>query len=317
MSNGFPKRAGVLRGCILAYLVDCIMTAQHALFTRVSWKDDGFFAGKGPAVYGMNDGQGIYGAITFEGELLVGIFYDTHSERSPYRHPETYDLNRFFQGMPSHHRILVDGPLEDFIGNVDGQLIPEVTTAFWDNGDYLTAADPWEVVLNEGARVVRIELMADIDDALAAWQEEYEMSPHQVAFSRLLFDCKMSCPTGIIELSNAEVTWLRSTCEERSAERKEQAISGCRDSLAALGIRFPPVLGLNPACQTPTTVALANAVYDNRNLPDGTLDNARLSVLADALEDAGCNNTEILGHLRSSGPHVRGCWVVDCLTGRE
>jgi hypothetical protein len=41
-----------------------------------------------------------------------------------------------------------------------------------------------------------------------------------------------------------------------------------------------------------------------------------LPVLADALEEAGCTDADILGHLRGPGPHVRGCWVVDALLGK-
>jgi hypothetical protein len=36
-------------------------------------------------------------------------------------------------------------------------------------------------------------------------------------------------------------------------------------------------------------------------------------VLADAMEDAGVKDAEILDHLRGPGPHLRGCWVVDLL----
>lgn len=43
----------------------------------------------------------------------------------------------------------------------------------------------------------------------------------------------------------------------------------------------------------------------------------RLPILADALEDAGCTNQDILDHCRGGGVHVRGCWVVDLLLGRE
>jgi hypothetical protein len=82
------------------------------------------------------------------------------------------------------------------------------------------------------------------------------------------------------------------------------------------GNPFRPVT-LSPARQPPQVVALAQAAYDNRHLPAGTLEPARLAVLADALEDAGCDNAELLGHLRGPGPHVRGCWVVDLLTGRS
>jgi hypothetical protein len=43
----------------------------------------------------------------------------------------------------------------------------------------------------------------------------------------------------------------------------------------------------------------------------------RLPTLADAPEDAGCTNTDILAHCRVPGVHVRGCWVVDLLLGKE
>jgi hypothetical protein len=68
---------------------------------------------------------------------------------------------------------------------------------------------------------------------------------------------------------------------------------------------------------TPAVVAIAQAAYDERELPGGTLDNARLAVLADALEDAGCTAPELLAHLRSVGAHVRGCFAVDLILGRS
>jgi hypothetical protein len=42
-----------------------------------------------------------------------------------------------------------------------------------------------------------------------------------------------------------------------------------------------------------------------------------LPILADALEEAGCADTDILGHCRSEGPHVRGCWAVDLILGKN
>ena len=68
---------------------------------------------------------------------------------------------------------------------------------------------------------------------------------------------------------------------------------------------------------TPQVLALAQTAYDNRQLPSGTLDNDRLAILADALEDAGWENADILGHLRSAGPHVRGCFALDLILGKE
>jgi hypothetical protein len=55
---------------------------------------------------------------------------------------------------------------------------------------------------------------------------------------------------------------------------------------------------------------LAQGVYDDRAFD-------RLIVLADALEEAGCLDAELLAHCREPGEHVRGCWVVDLLALKE
>jgi hypothetical protein len=64
-------------------------------------------------------------------------------------------------------------------------------------------------------------------------------------------------------------------------------------------------------------VRLAQAAYEERHLPEGTLDNGRLAILADALEEAGCPDIDILDHLRGPGPHVRGCWAVDLILSKD
>jgi hypothetical protein len=80
-------------------------------------------------------------------------------------------------------------------------------------------------------------------------------------------------------------------------------------------IRQPlPLPALAPAWLTPTVSSLARAAYAERLLPGGEFDAFRLAVLSDALEEAGCDDEDVLNHLRSPGPHVRGCWPIDqCL----
>jgi hypothetical protein len=84
---------------------------------------------------------------------------------------------------------------------------------------------------------------------------------------------------------------------------------------------------------TPTAISLARAAYDHRDPATGHLDQVRLAVLADALEEAGCQDYRILEHLRQGsqefdvghgnvefhdpGPHVRGCWALDLILGKE
>jgi len=76
-----------------------------------------------------------------------------------------------------------------------------------------------------------------------------------------------------------------------------------------VGNPFRPVTA-DPSWLTATVDALATAIYDERAFD-------RLPILADALEDAGCTNADILNHCRQPGEHVRGCWVVDLVLGKS
>jgi hypothetical protein len=107
---------------------------------------------------------------------------------------------------------------------------------------------------------------------------------------------------------------------ERAAIETAARNSHCDFVRDLLGNPFRAPAGVDPAWlewNAGTVRHLAEAAYENRSLPGGTLDNARLAVLADALEEAGCGDVELLGHLRGPGPHVRGCWAVDGLLGKS
>ena len=75
-----------------------------------------------------------------------------------------------------------------------------------------------------------------------------------------------------------------------------------------VGNPFRPV-EFAPAWRTDTALALAAGIY-----AEPAFD--RLPILADALEEAGCDNADVLAHCRGPGPHARGCWVVDGVLGK-
>jgi hypothetical protein len=75
----------------------------------------------------------------------------------------------------------------------------------------------------------------------------------------------------------------------------------------------PAVLAWNGG----TVRRMAEGIYEDRKLPEGTLDAGRLAILADALLDAGCDNEALIQHCRGEGPHVRGCWAVDLILGKQ
>jgi hypothetical protein len=96
-----------------------------------------------------------------------------------------------------------------------------------------------------------------------------------------------------------------------AADGAEQAVGRehCDLLRDIAGNPFRPVR-FDPAWRSVLAVGLATGIYD-------THDFDRLPILADALEDAGCSDADLLAHLRSPGPHVRGCWAVDLVLGKE
>ena len=75
------------------------------------------------------------------------------------------------------------------------------------------------------------------------------------------------------------------------------------------GNPFRPV-AIDPSWRMPAVVNLAETIYEHRAFDC-------LPLLAGALEEVGCRNAELLAHCRGPGPHVRGCWVVDLILGKE
>jgi hypothetical protein len=67
---------------------------------------------------------------------------------------------------------------------------------------------------------------------------------------------------------------------------------------------------VDPTWLTSTVVSLAEGIYAERAFD-------RLPILADALQDAGCDSADVLDHCRGTGPHARGCWVVDLVLGKS
>jgi hypothetical protein len=110
---------------------------------------------------------------------------------------------------------------------------------------------------------------------------------------------------------------------------RDDSLTGRRAEMAALlrdvfGNPFRPYCDLcphdgtgvgvlrhfDPAWRTPAAVGIARRAYDERDF-------GALPVLADALEEVGCEDSDILAHCRSPGPHVRGCHVLDLVLGKS
>ncbi len=169
-----------------------------------------------------------------------------------------------------------------------------------------------------GAQTAAEEAKAERLDAVmaAAYAAYSASSPHEEG-----------AEDGISWANHAFMMALSATCRARHggdqgtwhATAKAELTESCRLLRDLFGNPFRPPPAIDPtwlAWDGGLVQRLAEDAYEVRSLPEGGLDNARLAVLADALEDAGCTNAELLDHLRDPGPHVRGCFAVDWVLGK-
>ncbi len=135
-----------------------------------------------------------------------------------------------------------------------------------------------------------------------------ESSHHLIQFAEALFDI----PSRFLSAgSSAEVVWqvvpnliaVVSVADESQQRSWIRELAGNPYRPAVLD---PTWLGWNDGC----VGKLARVLDAERRFED-------LPILADALEDAGCTETMLLEHLRSSGPHCHGCWALDTVLGRQ
>jgi hypothetical protein len=119
--------------------------------------------------------------------------------------------------------------------------------------------------------------------------------------------------TGVSNLAaDAAAHWARRSDRDPLQQWRVQAEWAAQLILLRdiFGNPFHPVT-FSPSWRTDTAVSLARTMYESRDF-------SAMPILADALQDAGCDNPDILDHCRDTAlTHVRGCWVVDLVLGKE
>lgn len=181
----------------------------------------------------------------------------------------------------------------------------------------------WEMLEDERSRQA-VEVAERHADGLA---KPGELAAARAAAQKAHRRFPAESPAGLAALvvvhSTAPDEGLHGSRRNRSSAAQEEdpgwlaARAAQSASLRDLfGNPFRPAV-IPPDCLTPSVVSVAQATYEDRALPSGHLDLVRLSVLADALEEAGCHDLEVLGHLRSPGPHTRGCFILDLILSKD
>ena len=103
-------------------------------------------------------------------------------------------------------------------------------------------------------------------------------------------------------------SFLANAVAKTGGDRNQESEAQAHLLRDIVGNPFRPVT-LDRSWLTRDVRALAKGIYKDRAFD-------QMPILADALQDAGCDSEDVLNHCRGPGPHVRGCWVVDLVLGR-
>jgi hypothetical protein len=152
---------------------------------------------------------------------------------------------------------------------------------------------------------------AELVEVRTAAQEAYfeaRAEVHRWMAEAALWTVAVQVPVRKV-VDNTLPFYLYPNYHERTGQRLEKETQQANLLRDIFGNPFRPAT-LDPDWRTSTVVALAEGIYAERAFD-------RMPILADALQDAGCNNDDILAHCRdASQVHARGCWVVDLVLGK-
>lgn len=197
-------------GCILASVAHAIMVAHYpSIANENSW--DGIN-------YSVQDSQGARGTITFYKDFCVGAFRNEYSSRLTTKFK---DANEYFQGAPQEVVQSANSEaLQYLLDDIQEQIVPVITTAFWGNNRELWTIDSSKEFFENGGFLIERQLMS-FDTAISEWIEDYEMSEQQVDLLKSIYSRKISNSKDKIILSAKEISMIGVFDEEGLIASKE------------------------------------------------------------------------------------------------
>lgn len=194
-------------GCILASIAHAIMVAHYPnLSNEHSW--DGMN-------YSVQDSSGARGTITFHSQYCIGAFRNEDSDRT-----SEGDSTKYFQGASDEIVKLAEAEtLQYLLDNIDGKVLPVITSAFWGNKNKLFTTDSFDDMLQNGGFLLERQVM-DFDSAIDEWVEYYDMSDIQVSLLKSIYVRRIANPKGKIILSKDEIDMIESSEHDGLKESK-------------------------------------------------------------------------------------------------
>ena len=186
------------------------------------------------------------------------------------------------------------------LGAHSAQELLDTFEAYTDGLALYSEVDAMRSAVNELARALRSD-----SEPRAALDACLDLTRMAVNDSSAYWGCRsVASDVGRIEVLALRAAKVEPSSAEYSAALGQALSRSASLSRDVFGNPFRPV-AVDPAWRTDTALSLARGMYESRDF-------SAMPILADALQDAGCDNPDVLDHCRdAAATHVRGCWVVD------
>ena len=196
-------------GCILAGLAHAIAVARYPFIANEqSW--DGLN-------YSVQDSAGQRGTISFQDGYCVAAFRNDNSERIK----ERLTAENYFQGAAKEVIALAKTEtLQYLLDEVDGEIRPFITTAFWGKNELYTNDTILNMLIN-GGDLLKSQIMY-FKEAIGVWKKSYNMNEDQIQLLKTLYKHKVSNFNESFILSQDEIKLL---CSDNKARLEESKIS--------------------------------------------------------------------------------------------
>jgi len=185
-------------GCILAAIAHAIMVSEYPeLYSEHSWDEMN---------YNMQDLAGCKGTITFFEGGLVAVFQSIeHINFKDYKLDNTIE---FLKGADQKViKIANEEALQYVLEDVEGNVIPVISSAFWATGDEIYSNLSWNEIIKNGGYILKNQLQP-IDDAILSWSEYYDMNEEQMKLTKILHKRKLIAGNEEIKLTDEEKSIL-------------------------------------------------------------------------------------------------------------
>lgn len=188
--------------------------------------------------YNVQDSAGSRGTIAFAEDKnhFVGVAYLQTSVRDPLGGDphKANETDLLLRDVPDELKPLSEEALQYVLQDVNGQVIPVITAAFWSDvaGSRVTSGEPWPDVVQHGAVLFEKQMLPP-DVALKEWTQEFEFDCDEIALTEALFRRRLTNASGLLQLTPARLRQVHSMASG------DEGLQECRVSLGEIGIVLP------------------------------------------------------------------------------